>query len=100
MHISALQVIEETIYLLHVAQIAALQWDKSLTKVLTKYANYVDVFSFGLAMEFSKNLDINEYAIILVKEKQSSYKPIYTLNLVKLKILKTYIKTHLKSGFI
>ncbi len=43
---------------------------------------------------------MNEYTIILVKDKQSSYRPIYSLGPVELEILKTYIKTDLKTGFI
>ena len=43
---------------------------------------------------------MNEHAIELIKRKQLLYKPIYALNLVELEILKAYIKTHLKIGFI
>lgn len=43
---------------------------------------------------------MNKYVIILVEDKQLSYKPIYSLKLVVLKTLKTYIKTHLKTEFI
>lgn len=51
-------------------------------------------------MEFFKNTDINKQAIELVEGKQASYASIYTLSLVKFKILKTYIKTYRKTGFI
>lgn len=51
-------------------------------------------------MELSKNTQINEYAIKLLEDKQSFYRPIYTLSPVELEILKSYIKTHLKTGFI
>ena len=47
-----------------------------------------------------KRTDLNEYAIKLEKDKQLPYKPIYSLGLVELKMLKTYIETHLKTGFI
>lgn len=43
---------------------------------------------------------MNEYAIELIKGKPSSYDPIYSLNLVELESLKTYIETYLKTGFI
>ncbi len=43
---------------------------------------------------------MNEYAIKLAEEKQQTYGPIYAFSLVKLETLKTYIKTHLKTGFI
>lgn len=35
---------------------------------------------------------INKYTIILIKSKQLLYKPIYSLSLIELKILKTYFK--------
>ena len=43
---------------------------------------------------------INNYLINLLDNKQQFYSPIYSLKLVKLKILKTYIKTNLTSSFI
>ena len=44
--------------------------------------------------------EINIYAIDLEKGKQPPYRPIYSLAPVELETLKTYIKTHLKTGFI
>ncbi len=43
---------------------------------------------------------MNEHVIELIDGKQSPYKPIYALSPVELETLKTYIKTHLKTGFI
>lgn len=80
--------------------IAALQWDKASTKSLAKYTDYGNVFSSNPAMEFLKNPSINKYTIELVEVKQSPYKTIHPLSPVKLKILKTYIKTYLKTRFI
>ncbi len=51
-------------------------------------------------MELPKNMEMNEHAIKLIDGKQPPYEPIYTLNLVELETLKTYIETHLKTGFI
>ena len=51
-------------------------------------------------MELLENTGINEYVIELVEGKQSPYSPIYSLGPVELKMLKAYIKTHLKTGFI
>ena len=82
------------------AQILALVQDEALTKVSPKYADYADVFSFDLAMELLENTGINEHAIKLQDGKQLPYGPIYSLGPVELEILKTYIKTHLKIGFI
>ena len=51
-------------------------------------------------VEFLKNIRINELAIKLKKGKQLSFKSIYSLELVKLKILKIDIKTNLVNSFI
>lgn len=45
-------------------------------------------------------MGIIKHTIKLEKGKQSLYGPIYSLELVKLEILKTYIKTYLRTGFI
>ena len=43
---------------------------------------------------------MNEHAIKLEEDKQPHFGPIYSLGLVKLETLKTYIKTILVNGFI
>ena len=43
---------------------------------------------------------MNKYAIQLIEGKKLLYKPIYALNPMELEILKAYIETHLKTGFI
>lgn len=58
---------------------AALRQDITSIKISSKYAAYANVFSANLAMELSKNPDINEYAIELIESKQLPYKPIYRL---------------------
>ena len=45
-------------------------------------------------------MGMNKYIIKLIDGKQSLYGPIYALSCIKLEMLKTYIKTHLKTGFI
>ncbi len=89
-----------TIYLFQVAQIAVLQWNKAPTKISAEYFDYTDVFSRDLAIKLPENIGINKHTIKLIEGKQSSYEPIYTQNLVELETLKTYIETHLKTGFI
>ncbi len=79
---------------------AALEQDKAPTEIPSEYADYADVFSVDLAMELPENTGINEHVIELVEGKQSPYGPIYSLSLVELETLKTYIETHLKTGFI
>lgn len=81
-------------------QIPALQWDKTLNKVLAKYSNYTDIFSFNLAIELHENTRINEHIIELLEDKLPLCDSIYAFNLVELETLKFYIKNHLKTGFI
>ena len=82
------------------AQIRLLLTNKTFIKVLSKYFNYIDIFLFNFAIELSKNTCINEYIIKQVESKQLFYKPIYSLRLVKLKILKIYMETYQKTWFI
>ena len=51
-------------------------------------------------MELPENTGINKHAIELEVGKQPPYGPIYSLGPVELETLKTYIETHLKTGFI
>lgn len=60
----------------------------------------MDIFLFNLVIELPKNTCINTYAIELIKDKQLLYSLIYTLSLVELETLKTYIKTYLETEFI
>ena len=87
-------------YLSQATQIAALKQNKAPTKVALKYINYANVFSFNLTMELPENTGINKDTIELQEGKQPLYRPIYSLELVELETLKTYIKTHLKTRFL
>ena len=51
-------------------------------------------------MELPENTNINEHVIKLKVGKLPPYGPIYSIEPVVLETLKTYIKTHLKTGFI
>lgn len=51
-------------------------------------------------MKPSKNTDINDYTIKLIKDKQPPHGFIYALSPVELETLKAYTKTHLKTRFI
>ncbi len=82
------------------AQVGLLLADKALSKILSEYLDYNNVFSFDRTMELPENTSMNKYTIKLVKDKQPLYELIYSLGLVKLETLKTYIETHLKTGFI
>ena len=69
-------------------------------KILDKYLDFADVFSKEKALVLSERTELNEHAIKLEDDKQPPYRPIYSLYPVELETLKTYIETHLKTGFI
>ena len=50
------------------AQIAYLKIDKAFTKVFSKYANFVDIFSPKLVVELPKYTRINNHAIKLIND--------------------------------
>lgn len=81
-------------------QIAYLKADAGPIKVLSKYANILDIFSPKLVVELPKYTRINNHTIKLINDWQLPYVPIYSLGLVELEILKTYIKNNLANGFI
>ena len=58
------------------------------------------MFSKDLVIELLEYTRISNHTIDLIKGHQLSYKLIYSLGLVKLKILKTYIETNLANSFI
>ena len=68
--------------------------------VLTKYVDFIKVFSKKLAEVLPKQTGINKYAIEPEKNKQQFYRLIYSLGPVKLKTFKTYIKISLVNIFI
>ena len=80
------------------AQIASLLTEE--VKIPDKYSNFTDVFSKEKALVLPERTKLNEHAIDLEDGKQPPYGPIYSLGPVELETLKTYIETHLKTGFI
>ena len=74
--------------------------NKAPTEILVEYSDYNNVFSAEYVAELQENTGINEHAIKLKEGKQLPFGPIYSLELVELEILKTYIKTNLANGFI
>ena len=80
--------------------VKALLFNEALTEVPAEYSDYSDVFSIEYAAEFPENTRVNKYAIKLEKGKQPLFGPIYSLEPVELKTLKTYIKTNLANNFI
>ncbi len=82
------------------AQIVHLKADEAPTEVLSKYANFVDVFSPKLAAELPEHTGINDHVIKLVDDRQSLYGYIYSFEPMELEKLKAYIENNLVSGFI
>ena len=80
------------------AQIASLLTEE--VKIPDKYSDFTDVFSEEKALVLPERTEFNEHAIDLEDGKQPPYGPIYSLGPVELETLKTYIETHLKTGFI
>ena len=81
-------------------QIAPLNQKEAPTEVPAKYSDFSDVFSAEEALVLPEQTELNEHAIELEEGKQPPYGPIHSLGPVELKTLKTYIETHLKTGFI
>lgn len=65
-----------------------------------KYANFLNVFSKKFLSMFLKRLDTSKFKIDLESNKLLFYRSIYSLGLVELKSLKTYIKINLDNRFI
>ena len=81
-------------------QVGDVFFDKAFIKIPVEYSNYSNVFSMENAVKLFKNTKINKHAIKLKKCKQLLFDSIYSLGLVKLEILKIYIKINLGNGFI
>ena len=67
---------------------------------MVEYFNYNNVFLAENVIEILEPIRINDQTIKLDKSKQLFFSLIYSLEPVKLKILKTYIETNLANGFI
>ena len=70
------------------------------TGIPAKYSDFFNVFSSDFVAELPEYTGINDHFINLLDNKQPPYRPIYSLGLVELEILKTYIEANLASGFI
>ena len=67
---------------------------------MVEYSNYSNIFLAENIAKFLEYIKINNHIIKLEKSKQLSFDLIYNLKLIKLKILKTYIKINLVNSFI
>ena len=80
------------------AKVAALTSEE--TGIPAEYSDFFDVFSSDSTTKLPEHTKINNYPINLLDDIQPPNGPIYSLRLVELEILKTYIKAKLASGFI
>lgn len=99
-HIATLEVQEIDVHPTKKAQIAFLFAEKALEKKIDEYVDYADLFSPEFTTELPKHTRINNQPIDLEEAKQPPYNLIYSLELVELEILKTYIKANFKNSFI
>ena len=99
-HVAALEapLAEMSIHPDREAQIASLLTEK--VTIPEEYSDFADVFSEKKVLVLPEQTNLNEHAIKLEGKKQPLYGPIYSLGPVELEILKAYIETHLKTGFI
>ena len=67
--------------------------------ILAKYSDFANVF-FEKSNLMLKQTGANGHAIMLEKGKQPPYEPIYSLEQVEFKTLKTYININLANGLI
>ena len=81
-------------------QVRAPLFNKAPIEVPVEYSNYSNVFSAENVAELSENTGMNQHAIKLKKGKQPPFGLIYSLGLVELEMLKTYIETNLANSFI
>lgn len=65
-----------------------------------EYIDFLDIFFKKFTVVLSNHLDINQHAIDLKSDKQLLYRLMYSLGLIELEILKTYIKINLANNFI
>lgn len=68
--------------------------------LLTEYSDFLDIFLEKKTLMLLKLIKFNQYAIKLQNDKQLLYNLIYSLKLIKFKILKTYIETNLVKNLI
>lgn len=80
------------------AQIALVLAKKAI--ILAKYLDVAEIFSKKLAKVLPKLFKANEHAIKREQCKKQLYRPIYSLEMIKLEIFKFYIKITLVKNFI
>ena len=70
------------------------------TRISTEYSDFSNVFSLDSAVELLEHTKINDHPLNPLDNKQPPYSLIYSLELIELETLKTYIKVILANSFI
>ena len=71
-----------------------------LNSITAKDLDFINMFLKNLTIKLFNCLNIKKYIIDKKNYKQLLYKPIYSIRLIELKMLKTYIKINLMNKFI
>ena len=79
-------------------QIALLFIEKVL--ILAKYLDFANIFLKKSAQILPEQTRASKYTIMLEKSDQLPYRLIYSLGLIELETLKSYIKINLVNGFM
>lgn len=91
---------DSEIHLVCKAQLAFLLTNNISIAIFFKYVDFADVSFLKFAAKLSEHTRINNHLINLVDDQKLSYESIYSLDSVKLKMLKIYIKINLANNFI
>lgn len=75
-------------------------FNKVFTGIWKKYYNYINILSLKNMIKLLEHTSINNDTIRLKKDKQSLFKYIYSVEPMKLEMMKTYIKINLINSFI
>lgn len=70
------------------------------TVIFAKYFNFLNIFFSNFAIILLEYVKINDHPINLLDHKELFHSPIFSLKLLELEILKTYIEANLVSNFI
>ena len=99
LHIVTLK--EPTIMLIYLscqAQVTSLRNNKN--GIFAEYFNFFNIFFSDSVLKLQKHIKINNHFINLLNDKQLSYGFIFSIELIKLEMFKTYIQGNSTNSFI
>lgn len=89
-----------TIHSSQTASIISFIIDKALVTISLEYSDFANVFSYESVAKLPEHTGINNHPIKLIDNRQPSYRPIYSWELIEMETLKIYIESNLANGFI